>query len=210
MKKIKLLIILLFIGAFIGGGVYVFLKIKEDKEAWKIEILSETLNVREEHGLYEYKVGVVSQGEIYKVIDFYDEDPRYVWYKIKLKNGTIGWVSSGRKNPYVKEENNPNGIKAYEIDYAKPIIRYFEEDYIVYDINSITYDHLEIEEASTYTIEHKIYYEEHPTDRKEPQYWIKYIVTDKYGNSASKIQRIIFTIEPSREEVLDFSERNKD
>ncbi|MDE6284138.1 MAG: SH3 domain-containing protein, partial [Bacilli bacterium] len=198
--------VLVFIGALGAGGFFIYKKIDEDKKAWKIEIINETINVREEHGLYEYKVGEVKEGEVYKVLDFYADDPRYVWYKIELRNGMIGWVSSGRKNAYVKEINNPNDIADYEIDYAKPIIRYFDEDYIVYDLNSINYNHLEIEEASEYTITHKVYYEEHPTDRKEPQYWIKYIVTDSYGNTESKIQRIIFTIEPDRSEVLDFSE----
>ncbi len=206
MKKVKLIIILLFIGAFVGAGVFVFIKIKEDQAAWKIEVTEESVNVREEHGLYEYKVGTAVKGDVFKVLDFYEDDARYVWYKIKLKNGAIGWISSGRNNPYVKEINNPKGIDSYEIDYAKPKIRYFEDDYSVYDINSITYNHLEIEEDSEYTIEHKVYYEEHPKDREEPQYWIKYIVVDKFGNKASKMQRIIFTVEPNRDEVLDFSE----
>lgn len=209
MKKIKTLIILAFIGALIGAGVIVFIKYQENKSAWKIEITEEMVNVREEHGLYEYKVGTAVSGDIFKVLDFYDEDARYVWYKVKLKNGTIGWIASGRNVPYVKEINNPKGIASYEIDYAKPKIRFFEEDYVVYDIKSISYNHLEIIEDSEYTIEHIVYYEEHPKDKEEPQYWIKYIVTDAFGNKASKVQRIIFTVEPDNDEVLDFSSMEK-
>lgn len=182
----------------------------DDSKAFKVEILEDEINVREEHDLYTYKIGTVKKGNKHIVTEVYLDDPRYVWYRIEFKNNEYGWIASGRKNPYVSEINNPNGNgdKDYKEDYAKPIIKFFEEDYNVLDIDSISYSHLTIEDESDYKITHEIYYEEKPKDRNEPQYWIKYIVTDDFGNVSSKVQRIIFVNPPDPSTVKDFSELN--
>ena len=206
MKKVLALFFVAILGV---GGFFVYKYLDEEKNAWKIEITSSYINVRQDHDMYQAKLGEVAIGEVYKVLDFYSEDPRYVWYKIEIKKDLLGWVSSGRNEPNVKEYNNPNGIDTYEVDYANPIIRFYDEEYVIYDINSINYNHLEITDDSEYKITHQVYREEEPVDRPGPQYWIKYIVTDSFGNTTSKVQRIIFTVEPNKSEVLDFNELKK-
>lgn len=208
-KKLFWLIVIFIL---IGLGTFIGYKIIENKNAWKIEITIDEVNVRKEHSLYEAKVATVYKGEKYKVLEIYLDDPRYVWYKILYARNSYGWVASGRNNPYVKEINNPNKEdnsetnEPYEMDYKKPVVKFDNNIYTVYDINSISYKHLTIEEDSTYTIEHKVYYEEHPKDTNIPQYWIQYIVTDAFGNVTKKVQQIKFDIEPDRSEVLLFEE----
>lgn len=199
---------LLILAAILAALIFFGKRYYDNLKAFKVEITQEEINVREEHDLYTNKLAEVKKGNKYNVIDIYLDDPRYVWYKIEYENNRYGWIASGRKNPYVVEINNPNGKGdvEYKEDYAKPIIKFFEEDYSVLDIESITYDHLTIEDESDYKIKHEIYYEAHPTDRPEPQYWIKYTVTDDFGNASTKVQRIIFVNPPDPSTVKDFSE----
>ena len=210
LKKIFWLIILL---AFIIAGGVIGFKFYQDAHAWKIEIITEYINVRDNHEINsKNQIGKVLMGEKYKVLDIYLDDDKYVWYKIKVNKDVTGWISSNRNNAYVKEYNNPNvGDNTEEsykkvIDYTYPKVKYKEDVYRVYDIKSISYDHLTIEEENKYTITHKVFYEEHPTDTDIPQYWIQYIVTDEAGNTTKKVQKIEFDVEPNRDEVLDFKD----
>lgn len=209
MKKTFFLIALI---ALLGIGGYVYTSVQKDKKAWKIEIINnEPVNVRENHSPHEYKLTEVYFGEKYQVLDIYLDDLKFVWYKIKLKDKRIGWISSSRGNPYVREYNNPDerfrGV--IDIDYKKPEIWFDEDEYYTDSLKTISYDHLRIVEDSDYEINHYIYYEEFPKDRSTPQYWIKYIVTDEFKNVSSKIQRIIFETEPNRNDVLDFKDIRK-
>ena len=209
LKKIFWLIIIL---AIIGAGVYFGYSIYQDKKAWKVEITTEYINVRDDHNVSKSeKIGKVYNGEKYKVLEIYLDDSKYVWYKIKVNKDLTGWISSGRSFPYVNEINNPN-VKDeeveenYEIDYQSPVVKFEDNVYLVYDINSINYDHLKIEEKNKYTIEHKVYYEEKPEDSDIPQYWIQYIVKDEAGNTTKKVQKIEFDVDPDPSEVLDFKD----
>ena len=208
LKKIFWIIIILgILGALAYGGYTYY----QDTKAWKVEITAEFINVRSKHSMQGEKKGVVYKGDKYKVLDIYLDDSKYVWYRIKANKDLEGWISSDRNNPYVKEINNPKVSdeevgETYEIDYKSPVVKFDYNLYVVYDIKSINYDHLTIEEDSKYTIEHKVYYEEFPTDSDIPQYWIQYIVTDEAGNQTKKVQQIKFDVEPSRDEVLDFKD----
>ncbi len=207
MKKTFFLIVVLSILGVAGFFVFSYIK---DSKTWKIEVTHSSINVREDHSPHTRLLGEVYFGDKYKVIDIYLEDLKFVWYKIKLddKDKTIGWVASARAVPYVKELNNPDERYRGEIfiDYKRPVIKYFTDDYETASLKTITYDHLEIVEDSDYTIKHLVYFEEFPKDRKGPQYWIKYIVEDEFGNKSSKVQRIIFDIAPNRNELLDFKD----
>ncbi len=208
LKKLFWLIIIL---GLLGGGGFIAYHFYQDAHAWKVVIALDEVNVRENHNLYERKMATVYEDQTFNVLEQYLDDPRYVWYKIEYEHGKTGWIASGRNNPYVKEINSPNATgneegNTYELDYKKPVIKFDDNLYVVYDINSISYKHLTIEEDSDYTIEHKVYYEEFPKDSDIPQYWIQYIVTDAAGNVAKKVQQIKFDIEPDRSEVLDFAD----
>ncbi len=206
MKKIIVIIILLGAFGFIGYKTCKY--IAEEKKSFKVEITSDEINIRDDKTIWTRKLGTVKKGEKYKVLEVYLDDPTYVWYKISLGKDSSGWISSKRKSPNVTEINNPNAsdYSGGVVDYARPIIKFYTNDYYVHDINSINSNHLEIIEISDYTINYEVYYEEHPTDRDVPQYWIKWIVEDANGYKSSKMQRIIFEVEPDASQVKLFSE----
>ena len=210
--SLKKLFWTIVIVAIVGGIGYFSYSLIKDHYAWKVEIAISELNVHDKHNIYENKIGVVYEGEKYTVKEIYLKDKRYVWYKIKFGKNKIGWIASGRNNPYVKEINNPDAKddydvgESYQLDYKKPVVKFADNVYEVYDLKSINYDHLTIEEASEYKIEHKVYYEEHPVDTDVPQYWIQYIVTDAAGNVTKKVQQIVFDIEPDPSTVLKFED----
>lgn len=202
MKKIIILIIVIALGF---GGFKVYQKIKEESTAWKIKILKDYINVREEHTAYSNKLGEAKKNESYKVKEIYLEDKKYVWYKIKFNDQKDGWISSERKDPYVKEYNNPQKEtdNSFITDYASPIIKYTEEKYYTRNIDTITYDHLKITDDSEYKITSQIYKETCP---EYHQYWIIYTVTDKYNNKSTKTQAIVFEEEPNDDKVNDLAD----
>lgn len=203
MKKILLLVVIVLI---VFVGVNIANKIIKENNSWKVEITNSYINVRTNHSPYEAKISTVYKGEKYKIIEMYLEDDTYVWYKIMLKNNTVGWIASGRNDSYVKEFNNPNTIDTnYKVDYAAPVLKFQDETYETKSIDTINFHHLTIKDDSDYEIKYNIYIENHPTDRPGPQYWIKYTVIDIFGNTTSKVQRIKFEILPSNDKVLDFS-----
>lgn len=206
MKKAIVVIILLGLLGF--GGYKAYKYIDNEKKAFKVEILNDYINIREDKSVWTKKTGTVKKGEKYKVKEIYLDDATYVWYKINLGKDKSGWISSPRKEASVKEINNPNAQDYYQgvVDYAKPIIKFYTNDYYVHDIDSINYNHLEIIEVSDYEVTYEVYYEEHPKDRDVPQYWIKWTVEDANGYKASKKQRIIFEVEPDRSRVKLFEE----
>ncbi len=203
----KIIALLIVIG--IGYGIYYFVSdYYEFRDAWKIEITNDSVNIRELSSATSNLLETAYSGEVYVVKEIYEEDLKFIWYKVELNDNEYGWIASAREVPYVEEINNPNKVSQedYVIDYARPVIKYEEDTYNVYDVNNIKYDHLIIEEDSEYTVKHFVYLEENPTDRPGPQYWIEYIVTDENNNTSSKIQRIAFEINPSVDEVKLFEE----
>ncbi|MEG1506225.1 MAG: SH3 domain-containing protein [Bacilli bacterium] len=211
-KSIVTLIVIAALGLIAYKGYIMY---KEDKAAWKIEIINDSVKVRGLASVFSNEIGTVNKGDKYKVIDISLDDKRYVWYKIKLEKNKYGWIGSGRNEPYVKEINNPKRDEKedYIVDYKKPIIKYEDEVYITKSLKTINYEHLIIEEDSPYDITSNVYYEAHPIDKLEPQFWIEYIVTDKSNNTNSIVQRIDFEELPKPSDVLDFKllqeKRNK-
>ena len=199
------IITLIIIGALIFVGYKGYGDYKRYNEAWKVEIITDKVNVRKSASAYDSKVTEVKKGKKYVVKDIYLEDNSFVWYNIEYKRGETGWIASNRNTPYVKEINNPNYDGTYVMDYKAPILKFFDDTYYTLNLKTINYNHLTVIEDSEYEIKHNVYFEEFPVDRKEHQYWIEYIVTDAFGNSTSKVQRIEFENEPNKNEVSDFS-----
>ncbi len=218
MKAVKRLIIIGLILAVLGGiafGIYMGYKkfdefLHKDDDAWKIEIVIDKVNIRSDHTNLEAKIGEAKKGVVYKVLEIYLEDDKFVWYKVSLGKDSEGWIASSRKEPYVKEINNPKSLDSdeaseeYFIEYNPPVVKYYEDVYEVDNIENITYDHLEITDESEYTVSHEVYYEEKPKDSNIPQYWIQYVVTDKFGNTTKKVQKIEFQTKPKSSQVKDF------
>ena len=217
-RIVTLVIVLLILGGFgfAGYKVYDMIKthIEEEKNAWKIEIITESVNVRNDHNAIAPHYGKAYKGEVFKVVETYRDDKKFVWYKVKFRGDMEAWIASDRNNPYVKEINNKEIEEAEEssehpFEYVKPDVKFFSEDYYVKDINSITTDHLDIYDDSDYTIKYEVYYEEKPLDRDEPQYWIQWVVTVEFGNTTKKVQRIIFEVEPQKGTVKDFKKMKR-
>lgn len=73
----------------------------QDKTDFQIEITNDYINVRKEPSTSSTKIGEVNQSDIYNVLDVIGGD-NYIWYKIKYQDN-IGYISSNRQEPYVKE-----------------------------------------------------------------------------------------------------------
>ena len=207
-KKIGKIFILIFIILLIGGaGLFTYNKISEHnrikniKKGWYVEIKSDFINLRSDCNASSKKIGEVKKGEIYKVLDVNLETPGYFFFEIQVNKKTIGWIASSiteiKGKPYAKYYNNT-------IDIKTPTLKYFEEEYNVYSIDKINYNHLTVEDDSEdYTITHEVYHELDPVNDKD-QYWIKYTVTDKTGKHSSKVQKINFDIRPNEDQVKAF------
>ena len=207
-KKIGKLFILLFVLLVIGGaGYFTYSKISEQnrikkiKKGWYVEIKSDFINLRSDCNASSKKIGEVKKGEIYKVLDVNLETPGFFFYQIRVDKKTTGWIASTIEEksgkPYAKNFNNT-------IDFKTPTIKFFEDEYQVYSIDKIKYDHLEVDDDSKdWTITSEVYHELDPVNDKD-QYWIKYTVTDKTGKHSSKVQRIIFDVKPSEDQVKAF------
>jgi uncharacterized protein YgiM (DUF1202 family) len=200
-------ICVIFLTIVIGGvGGYIFIKnttekkrLEEIKKGWYIEIDHDSeINVRKEPNAKSESLGLVKNGEIFKVIDINYDNKIYYWYKIEYGKNE-GWVASGRKKHWVKDVNNPN-------DIATPEIKFYDAVYRVPTIDDINYKHLEvIEDTDKYTITHIVYHEVKPSEFID-QYWILYTITDGAGKSSSKMQKIEFDEKPDESKVEDFAQ----
>lgn len=205
----KKFFVLIMVGLLIFLGGKAVLKIMKKDNSWQVEVIEAFINVRTEPDVTSYAIAKAIQGDKYHVLDINLDDSKYVWYKINYK-GDAYWIASDRMSPFVKEYNNPNFEDSSKIDYKNPQVTNFEEQYEVKDLESIEYDHLQIEEDSKYEISHEVFYEEHSEETGRPQFWIRYTIVDEYGNKTVKTQKIKFHIIPHPEEVKDISEMNNE
>jgi carboxylesterase type B len=189
MKKVITFVVILISVTFIYLAINMIVEIDKQKNAWKVQITNEYINIRKESNTYSTIIGQVKKGETYNVLKM-TKDDNYYWYYIEIDNFKKGWVASNKTYSYLIDINNPNDLK-------NPIVKYYEEVYHANDINSITYEHLTIEDDSDVTITSKIVYEE-----ENNQYWITYIVTDSYNNKTEKTQKIEFKEKPTNIEKL--------
>lgn len=185
-------ILLCVIVSFLIVGITVRLI---NNEKWHVEITNDFINVRSEPGVYSRIVGKVEKGETYKVLDVNLDDKNYYWYYIEIDYFNTGWIASDRKNPYLKDFNNP-------YDIIPPTIKYYEDVYYVKSIDDINYNHLEVTDNTDYKIDHIVYYEE-----EQNQYWITYTVTDSGENQTSTTQKIVFETEPNKNELRRLNEK---
>lgn len=213
----KLLLILIIFGGLGYGGYYIYNKkleakkeeelASEIKKGWYVEILNDYVNVRKTPNAYDSKIAEVKKGYVYSVLEYNGEDDAYHWYKIELRDKTIGWIANTRsytKQQLLKDYNNPT-------DIAYPKITYEDDVYRVDNINSINYNHLTLwDDRDEYSVKHEVYHEyktcresEYFCEEKD-QYWIKYTITDGVGKSSSKTQKIEFVEKPKENEVKDF------
>lgn len=69
---------------------------------YQIQVDTEYINVRKEHDSTSKKLTEVYDGDIYDVVNVYDNElNKYIWYEIKLDKNTTGWVASSRVTNWV-------------------------------------------------------------------------------------------------------------
>lgn len=205
----KFFTFVLIVGILVGGyvGVKKFInyqseqkRIEEIKKGWYVEVTTKELNVRKDHDKYSASLGKVSKGDIFAVQEVYTGGVM-TWYKIEYHGkyaGETGWIANDSKHTYLKDVNSPK-------DVYKPTLKFNDAIYYVNSIDDINYDNLEVwDDKPDYKVSHVVY---HEVDEYQgiDQYWIRYTVTDGAGNETSKTQKIVFTVKPSENKVVDFS-----
>ena len=106
MKKI---IYILILGIAIGIMLMqlIFLarinKIESQDVLFKITITTDYINVRSQPTVKANKIYKTIKGEKYDVIETFDEDDNYIWYKIIFSDRRTGWIASAIENAWVEE-----------------------------------------------------------------------------------------------------------
>ena len=234
MKKIlKFLFVILVVGGVLFFATKSYRSnlrkqkdIEKIKEGWYLEVICEgpkacdDVSIKNKKNKFDkYKnaikvrkapttnaelVGAAEKGEVFKIYDVDETDNTYLWYRVQFftKDGQMvdGFIGENRSLE-INSVKDHNG----ELDISAPIVKFDEDEYHVATIDDINYDHLTLwDDKPGYEVTHQVYIELHPTDRPGPQYWIEYTITDKAGKSSSKLQRIVFDYEPSKNQVKDF------
>lgn len=208
MKKIIIILLILGLGGVAFFGYKYIQNRKEEeriakiKEGWYIEIITEELNIREKGSKNSKILASALKGDIYKVLDVEVLGKNTFWYKIEYEEGKLGFVYNTKSLNYLNDYNNPK-------DIASPTLKFNENIYYVNTIEDINYKHLEVwDDKPGYEITHKVFHEVGVdiNGKNINQYWIQYTVTDKVGNSISKVQKIVFNTNPSEDLVYDFDE----
>jgi len=78
-------------------------KIESYDVLFEVKIVNDYINVRTQPTTTANKIYEVIKGEKYKVIEIFDEDENYMWYKIIFSDRRVGWIASSIKSPWVEE-----------------------------------------------------------------------------------------------------------
>lgn len=130
-KKKIILIVILFVIALVLGGLLVNKKLNSNKKEEivqsnardenleQLEVTNDTINIRMEADTKSEKVGKVSKGEIYTILET-KEDNYYTWYKIKTSNDIEGFIAGkykpeeGQVEEYIKLLDKEDNLETSE------------------------------------------------------------------------------------------------
>lgn len=130
-KKKIILIVILFVIALVLGGLLVNKKLNNnnkeeivqsnarDENLEQLEVTNDTINIRMEADTKSEKVGKVSKGEIYTILET-KEDNYYIWYKIKTSNDIEGFIAGkykpeeGQVEEYIKLLDKEDNLETSE------------------------------------------------------------------------------------------------
>lgn len=130
-KKKIILIVILFVIALVLGGLLVNKKLNSNKKEEivqsnardenleQLEVTNDTINIRMEADTKSEKVGKVSKGEIYTILET-KEDNYYIWYKIKTSNDIEGFIAGkykpeeGQVEEYIKLLDKEDNLETSE------------------------------------------------------------------------------------------------
>ena len=93
-----------------------------DSNKTQVKVTVKRINIREDKTVNSKDIGDVFLGEVYTVLEDYEEED-YYWYKIKTNTNITGFIASDKKDEYVEV------INGY-IDRTPPTINY-DKDYFV-------------------------------------------------------------------------------
>ena len=130
-KKKIILIVILFVIALVLGGLLVNKKLNSnnkeeivqsnarDQNLEQLEVTNDIINIRMEADTKSEKVGKVSKGEIYTILET-KEDNYYIWYKIKTSNDIEGFIAGkykpeeGQVEEYIKLLDKEDNLETSE------------------------------------------------------------------------------------------------
>lgn len=130
-KKKIILIVILFVIALVLGGLLVNKKLNSNNKEEivqsnarnenleQLEVTNDTINIRMEADTKSEKVGKVSKGEIYTILET-KEDNYYTWYKIKTSNDIEGFIAGkykpeeGQVEEYIKLLDKKDNLETSE------------------------------------------------------------------------------------------------
>lgn len=106
MKKI---IIYVIIGIAIGIiimqliGLARIKRIDSYETLFNVVVTTDFINVRTQPTTLSKKLFQIIKTEKHQVIDTFEDDPMYMWYKIVFSDRRLGWIASSKENPWVIE-----------------------------------------------------------------------------------------------------------
>jgi len=78
-------------------------KIESYDVLFEVRIVNDYINVRSQPTTKAKKIYEVVRGEKYEVIEVFEEDIDYIWYKIVFSDRRTGWIASAVENAWVEE-----------------------------------------------------------------------------------------------------------
>lgn len=78
-------------------------KLERQDVLYEIRIVSDFINVRNQPTTNGKKLYEINKGETYSVIDIFEDDSMYMWYKIIFSDRRTGWLASSHQSPWVEK-----------------------------------------------------------------------------------------------------------
>jgi uncharacterized protein YgiM (DUF1202 family) len=103
--KIIITIVLCLLIGYLTKCVQIRIEAKhyDDIESlYNIKIDTEFINVRSGHTVVSDLIYQVLEDEEYEVIELYNYDTKYMWYKIKFSYRREGWIASSREEAWIE------------------------------------------------------------------------------------------------------------
>jgi len=78
-------------------------KIESYETLLEVKVTNEFINVRSQPTPLAKKIYEVVKNEKYKVVEVFDENKNYKWYKIIYLNRRTGWIASDKEDKWLEE-----------------------------------------------------------------------------------------------------------
>ncbi len=78
-------------------------KLEQQDVILKVRVTTEFINVRKQANSSGDRLYEAVENDVYEVIEIYDGDYNYMWYKIIFSDRRTGWIASSKTAPWVEE-----------------------------------------------------------------------------------------------------------